>query len=133
MSTNLNTSTPARNAALNAIAVLGNAGFLRIYDGAQPANADTAVTTQNKLVELPMSATAFGTSSAGMISANPITSAAAIATGTATWYRLVGSDGVSVLWDGDVDTAAADLILSSVSIQMNATVSISSLTYTLPQ
>jgi len=134
MANNLKTSIVSRNAELDALAVLANSGKLRIYDGSQPATPETAISGQNLLAELTMNATAFGAASGGVITAGAITSdTAADATGTASWYRLLKSDGTTVLWDGSVGTSGSDLNMNSVAIQINAQVSISSFTYTLPQ
>lgn len=134
MALNLKTSIVSRNAALDAIAALANNGYLRIYDGAQPATPETAVGAQVLLAELRMNAAAFGASAAGVITANPITSDTANnATGTAAWYRLLKSDGTTVLWDGSVGTATADLILNTVAVVINAQSDITTFTYTLPQ
>jgi len=124
------------NAAVNEqadrLATLANSGKLRIYDGTQPATADTAVSTQTLLAELTMNATAFGAASAGVITANAITSdSSADATGTATWFRLLKSDGTTPLWDGSVGTSGANLNLNSVAIQSGAAVSVSSFVHTV--
>lgn len=134
MANNLKTSIVARNAEHDAFAVLANSGLLRIYSGTQAVTPETAIGAQTLLAELTMNATAFGASAAGVITANAITADSdANATGTATWYRLVKSDGVTCLRDGSVGTADADLIMNSVAIQEHAAVSVTSFTYTLPQ
>lgn len=134
MANNLKTSIVSRNAELDALAPLANTGYLRIYDGAQPATPETAVGAQVLLAELRLNATAFGAAASGVITANAITDDSdANATGTAAWYRLLKSDGTTVLWDGSVGTSSADLIMNSVAIQIHARVSVTSLTYTLPQ
>ncbi len=133
MANNLKTSVTARNAALNAIAPLANTGFIRIYDGTQAATPETALGAQVLLAELTFGATAFGTAASGVITANAITSDTSInATGTASWYRALKSDGTTVLWDGTVGTATSDMILNSVSLVAGAQLDITSLTYTLP-
>lgn len=134
MANNLKTAIVTRNAALNAISALANGGLLKIYDGAQPATPETAITTQTLLSTLTLNATAFGAAAAGVITANAITQDSNIAgTGTATWYRLYKSDGVTVLWDGSVGLATADLILNAVALAAGAILQCSSFTYTLPQ
>lgn len=131
MALNPKLSNTAANAACDAVVDLADNGYLRIYDGTQPTNADTAITSQVLLAELRFGATAFGAASAGVATANAITSdTAANATGTATWFRALKSDGTTVLFDGSVGTSSADLILDSVAIQINADVSVSSFTYT---
>lgn len=131
MALNAKLSNAGANAAADAVCVLANTGYLRIYDGTQAANADTAVGAQVLLAELRLNATAFGAASAGVATANAITSdSSADATGTATWFRVLKSDGVTVLWDGSVGTATANLILNAVSIVAGAAVAVSSFTYT---
>lgn len=130
MANNPKWSNAAVNAEADALAALLNNGYLRIYDGTQPTNADTALGAQVLLAELRFNATAFGAAVAGLLTANAITAdAAANATGTATWFRALKSDGSSVVFDGSVGTSAADLILDSVAIQVNADVSVTSFTH----
>lgn len=124
-------SNTAANAAADAVCALANSGKLRIYDGAQPATADTAITTQTLLAELTLNATAFGAASAGVATANAITSdASADATGTASWFRVLKSDGTTVLFDGSVGTSGCNLNLNTTSIVAAAAVAVSALTYT---
>jgi hypothetical protein len=134
MANNPKRTNLAANTACDAMAALANSGKLRIYDSTgtgQPATADTAVTTQVLLAELTMNATAFGSAVAGVATANAITSdASADATGTATWFRLLKSDGTTVLWDGSVGTSGADLNLTTVSIVAAAAVNITAFTVT---
>jgi hypothetical protein len=120
------------NAEADAVGNALNSGYIRVYDGTQPATADTAVTTQTLLAELRFGADAFGAASNGTITANAITDdSSANATGTATWARLLASDGTTVWFDGTVGTSAANVILNSVSISSGAAVSISSLSFTV--
>lgn len=128
----MKTSIAARNAALNALGALANNGYIRLYTGSQPATPETAA-SGTLLAELRFNATAFGAAASGVITANAITAdASANASGDAGYYRALGSDGTTVLWDGTVGTSGADLNLNSIAISSGASVSISSLTYTLP-
>lgn len=107
-----------------------NSGFLRIYDGAQPATADTAIGAQVLLAELTFSATAAPAASNGLITFNAIgADTSANATGTATWYRAFASNGTTVVMDGSVGTATSNLILNSTSIVILGNVSVSSFTH----
>jgi hypothetical protein len=127
-------SSEAVNAEADALRALANSGYLRIYDGGQPASANTAITTQAVLAELTMNTTAFAAAASGVITANSITSdTQANASGTATWYRVWKSDGVTPLWDGTVGTTSCDINLNSVAISSGAEVSISALTHTIPK
>lgn len=131
MALNPKVSNAAANAAADALCALLNNGFLRIYDGTQATNADTALGAQVLLAELRYNATAFGAASAGVATANAITSdASANATGTAAWFRALKSDGTTVVFDGSVGTATADLVLNSVAISSGAAVAVSAHTYT---
>ena len=131
MALNPTLSNVAANAEADAACALANTGYLRIYDGAQPANADTAVGAQVLLAELRFGATAFGAASAGVATANAITAdSSANATGTATWFRVLKSDGTTALWDGSVGTATANLVLDSVSIVIGGVISVTAFTFT---
>lgn len=120
----------AASAAADAVLVLLNTGYLRIYSGTRPATVDTALSGNTLLAELRFSATAFPASSNGVGTANSITSATAAATGTASFFRALKSDGTTAVLDGDVATSASDLNLNSTAIQSGATVAVSSMTYT---
>lgn len=130
MALNPKTSVAARNLALDAaINSVGASGLMRWYDGTQPADADTAITSQVKLAELPLSATGFSAASAGSKAANAITSAAALATSTATWGTICTSGGTRVM-DYSIGTSGANLNLNAVAIVTSATCSCSSFTVT---
>jgi hypothetical protein len=131
MALNPKLSDAAANAAADAVCALLNNGYLRIYSGTQATDANTALGAQALLAELRFNATAFGSSVAGVATANAITSDSdADATGTATWFRALKSDGTTVIFDGSVGTSGANLNLNSVAIQQHAQVSVSSFTYT---
>ena len=128
MSTNLHLSAVGVNAALDTVLNNLNGGTIKLYTGTQPANCDTAVSSQTLLASLALSATAFAAASAGVKTANAITSATAGATGTATWFRAFKSDGTTAVIDGSVGTSGADLNLPTTTINSGDTVSISSWT-----
>jgi hypothetical protein len=113
---------------------LGTAAVINIYDGTVPAEADTALGAQVLLAQLVMSATAFGAASNGVLTAAAIADdASADATGTATFFRILTQSGGTVVAQGTVGTAAADLILNTVAIQAGAVVSITSATVMMPR
>jgi len=134
MALNPQITVAVANSMLDAgIGNVANSGFLRIYDGTQAATADTAIGSQVLLAELTLNADAFPAAASNVLTANAITQdASANATGTATWFRMVKSDGTTVLMDGTVGTSGCDLNLNSVSIVAGGTVSVSSLTITQP-
>ena len=107
-----------------------NNGYLRIYDGTQPATADTAIGAQVLLAELRFNATAAPATVNGLVTFNAITAdASANASGTASWFRALSSDGTTVVYDGSVGTATSNLILSSVGITAGDSVSVTALTH----
>lgn len=114
-----------RNAQMDAITTFaGNSGKLRIYSGSRPATGGTATTV---LAELTCNATFAPGASGGVLTLNAITAdASADATGTATWFRLLKSDGTTIVMDGDVGTSGSDLNLNSTSITVGGTVSVTS-------
>jgi hypothetical protein len=133
MALNTQLANAQRSRAADAVCVRANSGILRIYDGSQPATADTAIGAQVILAELTMNATAFGAASNGVATANAITSdTSANNTGTAAWFRLFESDGTTVICDGTVGTGTHNLVVSTTAFVATATVAITSLTYTQP-
>jgi hypothetical protein len=127
-------NTQLANATVNGqgdnLAARLNSGFLRIYDGAQPATADTALGAQVLLAELTFSATAAPATVNGLITFNAIgADTSANATGTATWFRAVASNGTTVVLDGSVGTATSNLILNTVSIIAGGNVSVTAMTH----
>jgi hypothetical protein len=118
-----------RNARLDAITTFaGGSCKLRIYDGTRPATGGTATTL---LAELTCNATFAPAASSGVLTLNAITSdASADATGTATWARIVKSDGTTHVTDCSVGTSGADINLNTVSIVTAAIVAVTSATLT---
>ena len=124
-------------AAVDAVAALCNSGTINIYDGTQPTDANTAIGAQTLLATLTLGATAFGASAASgtapsrvvTATANSITGdSSADATGTAAWFRVLKSDGTTVVYDGSVGTSGADLNLATTSIVAGEAVNITSWT-----
>ena len=118
-----------RHAQLDAITTrAGASALLRIYDGSRPATGGTATTL---LAELTCNATFAAAASGGILTLNAISQdASANATGTATWFRIVQSDGTTHVMDGDVGTSGSDLNLNSTSIVAAGTVDVTSFTIT---
>src|SRR5579859_3164512 len=123
MATNLHLSTVGVNAALNAVLDVLNSGTVKIYTGSQPADCDTAVTSQTLLATLTLGATAFAAAASGSKTANAFTAGSAGNTGTATWFRAFKSDGTTAVIDGTVGTSAADMIIGTTSITSGDVVS----------
>ena len=122
---------------LDAIRAGYNGGQLRVYAGAVPANADAALGGATLLATLTLNATAFSAASGGVLTANAITRAsAAVASGTASFFRLLASDGTTVLAQGAVglsaDVPTPEMIVPTTTIAAGQPFECSSLTVTAP-
>ncbi len=132
MANNLKLSNDAVNAEADALSVLLDNGYLRIYDGTQPATADTALGAQVLLAELRFNADAAPSAVAGMLTFNAITQdSSANNTGTASWFRALKSDGSTVLFDGSVGTTGSDMNIVITAIVAGAIVGVTSFVYTV--
>lgn len=101
------------NAQANALAALCNSGKIRIYDGVQPANSDTALSGNTLGVELTFGATAFPDAVSGLLVANPITAGVAVTGITPTFARIFKSDGITVVMDVSAGAAGANLTVGA--------------------
>ena len=126
MPTNLKYSNGTRNAQQQGLITYAGAdAIMFIYSGAQPTNANTAITTQTVLCQMQIGG-AFGTDSNGTLTiTTPITGTAS-ASGTASFFRITKSNGATVVMDGSIGTTDADLILDTTTINNTQTVTISS-------
>jgi hypothetical protein len=121
-------SNAAANAAADAVMRLLDGGFLDIYDGARP-DADAAVTTQTRLGRFSLSNPCAGAAVAGVATFNSISAAVALASGSATWFRMRASDETAV-FDGSAGTGSGvDVTLSSAEFVQGALVQPAAFTY----
>jgi hypothetical protein len=115
-----NATRHAQNEGL--ITYAGTNSQFNLYSGTQPADANTAITTQVLLVSMPI-AGVFGTDTNGTLTLGAVTQTNAAASGTASFFRIFKSDN-SVVMDGSVGLSSADLILNSVNIAAGQNVDI---------
>jgi len=128
-----------RNSQLAALAARFDAGAagatIKVYSGARPATADTAVGGGNTLLlTLTLAATAFGAQAGGSMSlAGLPVVGTGVAAGTAAWFRAADSDGVTVT-DGTcgADGSGADIELSTTTVSIGLEVSLTAGTVTQP-
>jgi hypothetical protein len=97
----------AANADAAAMMAACNNGYIRCYDGVQPA-LDGSITTQNLLLVLRYAATAAGTPALGVATINALTGANWTANGTPTFALSFKSDGTTVVWSGTFGIATGD-------------------------
>ena len=124
MASNLKYSNGTRDAQQQGlITYAGSGAKICIYQGTQPTNANTAISTQTLLVECDLAGT-FGTDSNGTLTLGAVNPGSAVATGTAQFFRIFKSDGTTVIMDGSVGTSGADLNLNTTAINITQTVNI---------
>jgi len=134
MPSNLKLSTGTVNTQADALARRLDNGYLRIYDGAQPATANSPVTTQKLLAELRIASPSSSAAVNGVIALTLHPDTDANDTGQATWYRMLASDGVTPLLDGSAGTDPSDdLVFDSASIQIHSQLAISGYQHTVPK
>lgn len=112
-------------------------GVVTIYSNSttKPANADTALDEEAialAQITLPDS-TLNSVSNSGVITVGTIETVQGLATGTASYFRMVGSDTKTVVMDGNVGLSGdtPDLVLDNTTITISGDVTISSFVYTV--
>jgi hypothetical protein len=124
MASNLKYSNGTRHSQNEGlITYAGSGAKISIYQGTQPANANTAISTQILLVTCTL-AGVFGTDTDGTLTLGTVNPGTAVATGTAQFFRIFKSDGTTVVMDGSVGTSGADMNLDNTSINITQTVDI---------
>ena len=118
-------STTVRNARLDTIeSTIGTAPLLRIYSGSMPADCATAA-SGTKLVEITLPSDWMAAASSGSKAKTATAwSAAAVATGTAGYFRITDSAGTTTHIQGTVATSSADMLVDNASIASGQTVTI---------
>lgn len=101
------------NVQADALAALCNSGTIKIYDGTQPATADTALAANTLGVTLTFGATAFPAAVSGLLTANAITAGTAVASITPTFARIFKSDGTTVVMDVSAGASGANLTIGA--------------------
>lgn len=114
---------------------LGASPLIKIYSGTVPTNAAATIGSATLLATLTAASTPLSgfsdTGTAGRATWAAITSATAVATGTASFFRETTSGG-TVVGQGGVSTSGASLNLNTTAVTSGSTVSITSATTDLP-
>lgn len=124
-------ATATRNAACDAIVDLLDSGTIQIRTGAQPTNVGDAA--QGTLLgTLTFGATAFGSASTGVATANSITSdTSADNSGTAGHARILTS-APAIHSDADCAQGSGSFNFDNSTIVAGGVIAISSMTVTVP-
>jgi len=134
MAANLQLANDFVDYGVDAMTARANSGYLRYYDGTQPATANTALSGNTLLAEMRFGATAFAASVNGVAVANAITQdSSANNSGNASFYRVFEADGTTVCWDDNINTASAGITMTPVAITAGQVVTVDSLIFTLPK
>ncbi len=123
MASNLFISDRAASTCVNAVGRQLNSGFIDIYAGPQPSDANTDTSGSNYvLAELTFSSVA-GSAVGSTWTTNPINATTCTSTGIATFYRAYTSSRAAVM-DGSVSTSGADFNLNTNNFRQGIRVSI---------
>jgi hypothetical protein len=108
----MNLNTALRSTRATAIVTdAGSNSILRFYTATKPATG-AAVTSQTLLATVTFSG-AFGSVSNGVITLGDPAAVTPAANGTATWARLLRSDGTTFVADFTVGTSGEDINLGT--------------------
>ncbi len=118
--------------AIAASAANDDGGFIHLKTGAPPASFGGSQGTL--LGNLTLDSPAFGSPTNGLVYANTITPATALADGDVGHYVMFDSGGNKTR-DGNVGVSGsgADMIIGNTSIQTGGTISIGNMSLTQPQ
>lgn len=133
MPTNLKLSNAAVNAEARALGALLAGGWLRIYDGPQPASPEKPLGSSKLLAELRFELGVPEPLEGVLVFQKLQPDTEAKASGRAKWFRCLQADGTTALLDGSVGTDNADLILPTVQIQAGAELAVESFIYGIPK
>lgn len=143
----LKVSTGLRNKLLDtgSLKATMNLGFIKIYAGTVPADADAAIGSATLLCTISNNSTGTGLTMAAAAAAGVLTKTLAevwsgtnAATGTAAFYRHVApaDDGTlsttQARIQGEIATAGSDLNLTSTTLTATATQTIDNYSVALP-
>ena len=101
------------NIQADALATLCNGGLIRVYNGTQPATANTALSGNTLGVTLTFGNPAFPAAVGGLLTANAIAPGTAVADITPTFARIFRSDGTTVVMDVSAGATGANLLLGA--------------------
>lgn len=129
------TALSFRTSHLQELADALDNGYLRLYNGTRPANANTALAGNTLLAELRFAATAAASNTGGVLTFDVITEdSSADASGVPTFARLLQSDGTTAVIDlsASASGGGGEVELSTASLVAGAEVPVSSATLTYP-
>jgi hypothetical protein len=137
-------STGAQNGLAGSLGIkdLFNNGFIGVFSGGQPVDANQAETGILLATISANSGTTgvpLGTAGAGQISkaATPWSGLCVVA-GVAGWFRFydanmtTGSNGTAVRMDGNIGVSGSDMVMSNTNMVLGATTTIDQAAFVVP-
>lgn len=130
-------SVRVRNAMLESMeTTIGTAAHIQIWAGTKPADCATTAVGQTKLVDFTLASDWATNAASGSKAFAAITGTAAVATGTAAFYRLTDSTDTSLSCDEQGTITATggggDMTIDNTSINTGQTVNITGWSWTEP-
>ena len=120
-------SSTLRNARADAITTFtGSGAKFQIYDGSRPATG-AAITTQVKLAEFTLGTPFASSASSGLLTLTTPANTTGLAAGTATWGRIVKSDGTTFVMDLSV---GSDFTLNTTTVSVGLTMQVTAASIT---
>ena len=112
---------------------VGSGATLRFYSGTAPTDCETALSGNTLLAQVSLNSTPFSSATTGTNLATlaldvtgGLSDTDADAAGTASFARIVKSDGTTVALQGNVATSAAAFTSANITIAENGTVTVQS-------
>ena len=105
-------------------------GVMKLYSGGSPGPNNAATGTHLATFTLP--AKASNTVANGIITFGALAQALALDAGTIGYFRLLKTDGVTVVADGNVAITLAALVLSAITVIVDSPINITSFSITVP-
>ena len=134
-------SNAAAIAALEAVAVLGDGGNVKLYTGTAPTNVEDAA-TGDLVATLPLNANAFNASTDGTDKAEAtlnttvaVTDPGAAGSTSAVGYYRIEDSGGTAFWQGDVTATGGggSMELNSTAVAAGIVVNLTAFTLELPE
>jgi hypothetical protein len=124
--------------AFETAANAGTAAIVRGYEGAVPADADTALSGNDTLFTITCAASIFTSKTDGAPGAvgtfdATTPDASADATDTLTFFRILTQDAGTVVFQGTAATSDADMTANTTAITTGSEVNLESGTVTYPE
>lgn len=119
---------------------MASGGKLQVFDGTRPATPDTAVTSQNMLVEFTIPGPAFeaptfdAANNRVVMPGTPVSPATSMNAGFATWARLLDFTGTPV-YDGNCGNLLSNALfkISNTNVQAGSSISVASHNFIQPK